>query len=365
MEQVIANIQSIVIFIVVLSVLIIVHEWGHFITAKKLGVKVERFSVGFGPKLFSRMHNDTEFLVCAVPLGGYVKMAGDERSQCKGTSEEFYSKSPGHRSLIVFNGPLVNFFLAYFCLVIVFMLGFPDLSNKVGELIEDYPAQQAGVQVGDQILKVDGQAVESWSDVQKLISESQSSTLELDVLREAQPLKISVVPKVVERKNIFGQLKTVRMVGISPAEEIIALKCGFFESFGKAYDKLVEITVMTYKAIYFMLTGSMSPKESMTGPIGIFYIIKSAAEMGMAHLLLIVGVISASLAIFNLLPVVPLDGGHLFLLAVEKVRGKALPPRIDEYVARFGFSLIILLAIYVFYSDFARFGWIDKIKGIF
>ena len=122
---------------------------------------------------------------------------------------------------------------------------------------------------------------------------------------------------------------------------------------------------MTYKAIYFMLTGSMSAKESVTGPIGIFYIIKSAAEMGISHLLFIVGVISASLAIFNLLPVIPLDGGHLFLLGIERLRGKSLPAKIDEMIARVGFSLIIMLAVYVFYSDFVRFGWIDKIKSIF
>src|SRR5262245_46298796 len=101
MEHILANIQSVFNFVVVISILIVVHEWGHFITAKKLGVKVERFSLGFGPKLFSWIQGGTEFLVCAVPLGGYVKMAGDERSECKGAPEEFYSKSPGHRALIV------------------------------------------------------------------------------------------------------------------------------------------------------------------------------------------------------------------------------------------------------------------------
>ena len=122
---------------------------------------------------------------------------------------------------------------------------------------------------------------------------------------------------------------------------------------------------MTYKAIFYMLTGSMSPKESVTGPIGIFYIIKKAAEMGFSHLLFILGVISASLAIFNLLPVIPLDGGHLFLLGLEKMRGRTLPAKIDDAIARVGFSLIICLALFVFYTDFARFGWLDKIANIF
>ena len=168
-------------------------------------------------------------------------------------------------------------------------------------------------------------------------------------------------------RNIFQGyfLYNNKMRQKRPAEQMVALKYDFGTSLIKAYQKLSEITVMTYKSLYFMLTGSMSAKESMTGPIGIFYIVKSAAEMGFVHLLFILGVISASLAIFNLLPVIPLDGGHLFLLAIEKIRGQALPQKIDDYIARFGFSLIICLALFVFYSDFSRFGWIDKIMDIF
>jgi len=365
MEHIIANIQSIVVFIIVLSILVIVHEWGHFITAKKLGVKVDRFALGFGPKLCSIIHDGTEFLICAVPLGGYVKMAGDERTECKGSPDEFYSKSPGHRALIVLNGPVVNFILAYFCLTLVFMLGFPDLGTKVGELVKDYPAQQAGLMVDDKILEINAQKVASWTDIQQSIVESQTNTIVLKIERNGEVIEKTIVPKVDERKNIFGQLKMTRMIGIVPKEEIISLKYGFFESFVKGGEKLVEITVMTYKAIYFMLTGTMSAKDSVTGPVGIFLIIKKAAEMGFPDLVFVVGVISASLAIFNLMPVIPLDGGHLFLLGIERIRGKALPAKIDDYIAKVGFSLIILLALYVFYSDFARLGWIDKIKGLF
>lgn len=365
MEAILANLQSTFVFIAVLSILIVVHEWGHFITAKKLGVKVDRFSLGFGPKLFSIMHDNTEFLICAIPLGGYVKMAGDERHACTGSPEEFFSKSVGHRALIVLNGPVVNFVLAYVCLVLVFILGYPDLSTKVGELIKDYPAQQAGLMINDKILTIDQRPVASWSDVQQSILESQLDTIQIKIERDGQHLVKTIQPRIEERKNIFGQLKRSRIVGISPTEDIILLRYGVGESFIKGYEKLLEITVMTYKALYFMATGSMSAKESVTGPIGIFYIIKAAAELGISHVLFILGVISASLAIFNLLPVIPLDGGHLFLLLVEKIRGKALPPKIDEVIAKVGFSLIIMLAIYVFYSDFARFGWIDKIKEIF
>jgi regulator of sigma E protease len=132
METILANLQSTGVFLAVLSILIVVHEWGHFITAKWLGVVVEEFALGFGPKLWSKKHNGTEYMLKLIPLGGYVKMAGDDRTKCTGAKHEFFSKSIGHRSLIVLNGPIVNFILAYICFVFVFMLGYPDLSNKVG-----------------------------------------------------------------------------------------------------------------------------------------------------------------------------------------------------------------------------------------
>ena len=358
------NIQPIFIFLIVLSVLIIVHEWGHFITAKMLGVDVEEFALGFGPTLFSKRFHGTNYMLKLFPLGGYVRMLGDERQKCTGRPQEFYSKSPGARALIVLNGPVVNFLLAYISFVFVFMLGYPDLSPKIGKLIDGYPAQTAHLEIGDQILRVNDQRIESWSDIQKNVVSSKGQELQVVFLRNKQEMTATIVPKVERRKNIFGQSQEVSLIGIVPMEEFVALKYNFTTSAGKAFEKLVEITTMTCKAIYFMLTGSMSAKENVTGPIGIFYIIKAAAELGFANLLYIVGVISASLAIFNLLPIIPLDGGHLFLLGVEKIRGNMLQPKVEEYVARFGFTLIMLLALFVFYSDFSRFGWFEKIKQI-
>jgi len=139
LEGLISNIQGTGVFILVLSILILVHEWGHFITAKRLGVEVEEFALGFGPTLFSKFWNGTKYMLKAFPLGGYVKMAGDERSKCTGKPQEFYSKPPGHRALIALNGPVVNFILAYMSFVFVFMLGYPGLSTKISEIIEgDY-----------------------------------------------------------------------------------------------------------------------------------------------------------------------------------------------------------------------------------
>ncbi len=357
------SVKHILIFTAVLSVLIVVHEWGHFITAKKLGVTVERFALGFGPKIFSRKINGTEFMLCLIPLGGYVKMAGDERGNLKGSSDEFYSKPPGHRALIVLNGPVVNMILAYVCLVFVFILGYPDLSNKIGKILADYPGAQAGLRAEDKVIEINKQKMETWTDVQTAISTSQGEVLHFVLIRNGETMEIIVTPRVEERKNIFGQIKATPLVGIVPKEEVTVLTYPVQESFVRAGKKLWEITMLTYKSLYYMVTGSMSAKDSVTGPIGIFYIVKSAAEMGFSHLLYIVGIISASLAIFNLLPIIPLDGGHLLLFGIERVRGRVLSEKIDEAIARVGFSLIICLAVFVFYSDFARFGLIDKVLG--
>ncbi len=365
METIWANLNSTILFVVTLSILIVVHEWGHFITAKRLGVAVERFALGFGPTIYSRVHNGTRYMLNIIPLGGYVKMAGDERSQCSGRADEFYSKPAGHRALVVFNGPVVNFVFAYVCLFIVFIAGYPDLSNKIGTVLEGYPAQMAGLQVGDQILQVNGQTTESWSGLQQAITTSTSDHIQLQIVRDGQYMDKMITPRVETNKSIFGKYRKARLVGIRPTEDIITLKYNPAVALLKAGQELGKITSMTYKAMFAMLTGSMSVKENVTGPIGIFYILQKAAEMGMTHVLFIMGVISASLAIFNLLPVIPLDGGHLFLLGIEKIRGRALSARTDEYLARVGFGLIVLLALFVLYSDFSRFGFIDKIKQWF
>ncbi len=351
-------------FFIVLSILILVHELGHFIVAKRCGVKVERFALGFGPKLLSRIYDGTEFALCLIPLGGYVKMAGDERTQCKGEAQEFCSQPIGHRALIVLMGPVVNYALAYVCLVLVFLLGYPCLSNKIGEAMTGYPAETAGLKTGDRILRINGQPMDHWEDVQTYISTSQTDSLVVDVQRDHETLSLTIIPRKDVLENIFGQKENVRVIGIKPTDEMILLRYGFGQSLTNAFHRLWEVTWMTYKALYRMMTGAMSPKDTMTGPIGIFFIVQKAAALGFTYLVYIVGTISASLAIFNLLPLPVLDGGHLLFLGIEKIRGRALSQKTDDAINKVGMSLILCLALFVFYIDFKRFGWIEKIVGI-
>jgi regulator of sigma E protease len=456
-EHLLSWIQDTGVFLVVLSILIVVHEWGHFITAKKLGVKVEEFALGFGQTLWSKVHNGTNYMLKLLPLGGYVKMAGDERSKCQGQPDEFYSKSVGHRALVVVNGPVVNFALAYVSLIFVFLLGYPGLSTKImsldangpaqvaglqlgdkiigfnqkkiygwnhfesllegnktdplkitvlrngeevsaliqpkimqredmlgqmstfrdlgiqaayttniiGEVIPGEPAEQAGLQKEDRIIQIDSKSVSNWKEINEYITTSSGEKINIKISRNGQELTKDITPKVHKFKNKKGLIEEKKRIGIAPLTEMDHYRFGLGQSLINAWEKLWEVTVMTYKSVYYMITGSLSAKDSVGGPILIFNVVKSAAQQGLSDLLLVVGVVSASLAIFNLFPVIPLDGGHLMLLAIEKVRRRPLPEKIEEYVAKIGFTLIIMLAIYIFYIDFERVGVISGIEKMF
>lgn len=349
------------VFIIVLSVLVIVHEYGHFVVAKSIGVRVERFSIGFGPKLFGKVFGDTEFLICAIPLGGYVKMAGDERGECKGAEDEFYSKPVGLRSLVVLAGPVVNYVFAFLCFCVVFVAGYPARSSEVGGLIENRPAIQSGLAVGDKILSIDSKEIENWEDVQRYVSESKGKTLNLGVSREGVDKNFELTPVLTTSENIFGQKIDSFIVGIQPTDNIILLRYGALESVTKAFEKLKTITWTTYKALYLMVTGAMSAKDGVTGPIGIFIIIKKAASMGFSYVMYIMAIISASLAIFNLLPLPILDGGHLLFFGIEKIKGKPVSQKTDEIVHRVGFGFLICLTVVVFCMDLIRYGVFDKV----
>ncbi len=455
MLNIFVNFYETLVFLIVLSILIIVHEWGHFITAKKLGVDVQRFAIGFGPTLFSKIYKGTEFAICLFPLGGYVKMAGDEKDECTGAKTEFYSQPPGKRALIISNGAVVNYIFAYIVLAVVFMLGHPGESTKISDILENSPAQKAGVMIGDRITGFDNKKVYGWNNFLSRLEGDSAKPINLEIIRNEQKINVQVVPDIVEKKDLLGQKvffrelgidnissevsdvvpgypaeeagikagdiviavdgvavkgwkqlqknidesieakialtikrgeeiieaniapkitkikdekgneKELRKIGIVPKYEFDSFRFGPIASFYYAFDELGYITKMTYKTIGKLVTGSRTARESVAGPVGIFYIIKGATKEGFAHLLFIVGIVSASLAIFNMLPVIPLDGGHLFLLGLEKLRGKPVSDKTDEVLGKIGFGLIILLAVFVFYADFLRFGIIDKILGLF
>lgn len=356
---------SLIYFLIVLSILVIVHEFGHFMVARHLGVKVEKFSFGFGPKIISFKGSQTEYIISWIPLGGYVKMAGDEPSEAKNQPWEFLSKSIGDRFQIIFAGPLLNYLLAFLIFSFIFMFGSPTLATEVGSLLKDYPAEKNGILIGDNVLAVDGVKVKYWEDMTAIIHKHDASPIKFSIDRKGKMLALEVRPIVRQMKDIFGKAQNIALVGIAPAQRMETVRYGFLESFSMGAKKLWQLTAITYKALWYMVTGRLSFKESMTGPIGIFIITGKAAQLGLIYLVHLMGILSASLAIFNVLPFPVLDGGHLLFLAVERLRGKPLSVRTQEIIANVGVSLLILLTVFIFYNDIMKFGITEKVAGLF
>lgn len=357
---------SLISFFAVLSILVLVHELGHFFTAKRLGVRVEKFSFGFGPKLFSVKKGETEYLISAIPLGGYVKMAGDEpMEQLANKPYEFLTRSVGDRFKIIFAGPLLNYALAFVIFSVIFMFGSPTLTTEVGGFLKGYPAEKQGVLAGDRILAVDGKEVKYWEDMTEAIHKHTDGALTLKIDRGGKIFDKTITPTVRQTKDIFGKEVKIALVGITPSQRIEKVKYGFPTAIRMGAKKLWQFTCITYKALWSIVIGRLSLKESMTGPIGIFMITGQAAKMGLIYIFHLMAMLSASLAIFNLLPLPVLDGGHIIFLALEKVRGKPLSMKAQEVIANIGISCLILLTVFIFYSDIVKFGVFEKVAGMF
>jgi len=353
-------------FIIVLSILVIAHEFGHFIVAKRMGVRVEKFSIGFGPEIAGITKGGTRYSVSIIPLGGYVKLAGETSLEgIKGEQWEYLSRTVGERARIIFAGPLLNYILAFLIFSFVFMAGNPTLTTKIGKVMPGYPAESAGLKIGDKVLNINGNKVVYWEDITRIVHASKNKETRLLINRNGQEVSILVIPKSEDMKTIFGSRKNISIIGIAPSDEVVYVKYGFLKSIYMGAEKLWTLTYITCRALWASATGAIPVKESMTGPIGIFYITGQAAKLGLVYLLQLMGVLSASLAIFNLLPVPVLDGGHILFLMIEKIRRKPVSIKMQENVTQAGMGLLIVLMVFVFYNDFMRFGIFEKIAQIF
>lgn len=357
---------SLLVFLFILGLLIIVHEFGHFILAKRAGVRVEEFSLGFGPRLLNKRIGVTDYNLNAIPLGGYVKLAGESRESYNGNSDEYLSKSVFQRCLIIFFGPLLNYALGFLFFWLIFFAGYPALTTRVGGLIEGLGAKSAGIQAGDRIMAVDSASVKSWEDLQEAIQRRKTQEkVSLSILRDSEERTIEVKLGQQEVSDVFGKKRAMALLGITPfQDEVIKVRHGFIESFFLSGDKVLDLTLLTYKSIFMLASGRLSMRESVTGPLGIFYITSKAASVGIIAVLHLIALLSISLAIFNLLPLPVLDGGHILLLAVEKIRGRKLSVKAERVIMQTGLALIISLTVLVTYNDLVRF-FGDRISKLF
>ncbi|RKZ25385.1 hypothetical protein DRQ26_05940, partial [bacterium] len=264
--------MDLIIFILVLSTLIVVHELGHFLAARRLGVKVEEFAIGFGKVIFRKKMKDFVFLICAVPLGGYVRLAGENREKCQGVAYEYCSQSIGRRAQIIAAGPVFSFLLAWVLFALVFMLGVSVPSAKVGGLLDGYPAKESGILKGDIITSINGLKVRNWLDVLNVVrSQTSRKILKVGLIRNNKNMILEIKPKEVKAKNIFGKEVSWPVIGITPSEETVILRYGPLESIYRGGESVFKYTWLTLKSLFLILTGAVSFKNSISGPLGIFF----------------------------------------------------------------------------------------------
>ncbi|OQA56458.1 MAG: Metalloprotease MmpA [Candidatus Omnitrophica bacterium ADurb.Bin277] len=353
--------------LVVFGILIIVHEWGHFVACRLRGVKVEKFSIGFGRELFHWQSKETRFAVSLFPVGGFVKPFGEEASAVGPEGPrpgDFLAASVWSRILIVVAGVVMNFILAFVLFSSVYMIGRPVPGTVIGGFVQGYPAEASGLQIRDRIVQVNGLPTAYWRDVLSALDASESRVVRISVLRNGQVISHDVTPRVENTRDIFGKEVAMKRIGITPDPEVSAFeRYGFWESAGKGAEAVAFHTELTYKALYYICTRQLSPKNLM-GPLGIVQVSGQAAKAGISSLLLLTAILSVSLAVINLLPFPALDGGHLIFLLIEALFRKPVPVRIQERVTTLGFYALMGLMLLVFYNDIVNLQVMDKIKNL-
>ncbi len=360
--------MSILITILVLGLLIFLHEGGHFIACRMTGVRVEKFSIGFGPELFAWQGKETRFTISAIPFGGFVKPQGEDLSELGEDyepKEGDYLKAPlWARMVIVSGGVFMNFLVAFILFSAIFMVGKPTLSSSVGGFVEGYPAEKSGLLVGDKIISVNNVSVSNWTELTSQILTNDSIQILLNVKRENKVEQIVIKPQVEEAEDMFGDKKKLTRIGIKPSDEYAIEKYGVAESFKQGGITLYNTTTLTLKALGRLVTGQLSLKN-LAGPIGIIAVTGKAAEMGIVYLLQLTALISATLAIFNMLPFPALDGGHFLFLSIEAIFRKPVSLKVQGIATQIGFLLLMILMVVVMYNDLVNLKFFDWIIGFF
>jgi regulator of sigma E protease len=342
-------------FILVLSVLVFVHELGHFSVARLLGVKVYTFSIGFGKEIFSKEWKGTKWVFAWIPLGGYVKMKGQEDlnpALANNDSDSYQSLTPFQRILILLAGPFANFALAFVLYLAMAIMGTNAISPTIGKVVENSPAQKVGLQVNDEIVRVNDTDIKEWSDIGKVIT-STSGAIKIYVKRNGRIKGFTISPEISDSQNIFREKIKKRMIGIAPAAKIVTLHYSFFDSFGYACDKTYEASKMIFLGVQKLIQGIV-PSSEIGGVITIGKVISDASDSGIVALFAIAALVSVNLGVLNLLPIPALDGGHIMFNIYEMITRRKPSEKVLVNLTISGWVILLGLMGLGLYNDINR-----------
>jgi regulator of sigma E protease len=349
--------NSILAFVIVLGVLVFIHEFGHFLLARLCGVGVEIFSLGFGPRLAGRTVGRTDYRISGIPLGGFVKMVGEEPDAELPPEDipvAFNHKPVFQRILIVAAGPVFNLLLAVLIFFVIFQVsGVSQREAVVGSVEKDTPAERAGLQADDKIVAINDEPVGDWLEMSQIIRESAGQTLSFSIVRDGTPFHVQIAPKLTTVPNDFNEETERYIVGINAGGEVFNQRLNPLEALGQSVVQTWRITKLTVVSVAKLIAGSLSA-ETLGGPIRIAQMAGEQAELGPTNLIAFIAVLSINLAILNILPIPVLDGGHLLFFLIEAVRGKPVSIRVREMAQQAGLFVLLLLIVFVFYNDISR-----------
>jgi regulator of sigma E protease len=433
---------TILAFLFVLGVLIFVHELGHFLMARRIGVRVLTFSLGFGPKLLNVKRGDTEYCISAIPLGGYVKMAGENPEDNRtGAPDEFLSKGKWQRFQVLIMGPVMNLVLAVVVMTVVFLQGaqvplYDEQPVVVGAFADDSVAQKAGVQLGDHVVAIDGKAIDTWEQFSLNIVGKAKREVALSIVRDGKPVQVTVVPegrgkyemgdigvqprvhpevaelypgqpaaeagllkgdivlaagseqnvgydhlitaiRSSENKPLVLTIKrgeTIQQITVKPRKigdlvmmgaqlrpfETRTVDPGPYQALKLSIDKNFEWAKLIVQTLVGLFTRETSVKQLM-GPVAIADLSGTAAQAGWVELFSLMAMISLNLGLLNLMPIPVLDGGHIFILALEGLARRDFSMKVKEKMLLAGFVLLLMLMVTVIYNDLMRIQWIEKL----
>lgn len=364
-------------FVVVLAIVVFVHEFGHFWVARRCGVKVESFSIGFGPEIFGWYDKlGTRWRVAWLPLGGYVKMFGDVDPSSFGPSEEvkamseedqkkaFYSQPVHKRFAIVLAGPGANYLFGVIVLAfLLFANGQPYTSTKIAEVAQGSAAAKAGLIAEDQVVSIDGVNMESFEDIKRTVSLNTGSPVQVVFLRDGQERVVDVTPVIKKTTDRLGGEHKQGVIGIA-SEERNFRELSLVGSIRESFIEVYTLTATTLRGVGQMIMGVRGAEE-LGGPLRIAEMSGKVAQDGIFSFFWFIVVISVNLGLINLFPIPLLDGGHLFFYIVEGLRGRPLSERVQEYGARVGAALVLSLMVFATWNDLVHLHVVSYLTGLF